>query len=122
MKNQDGCQKIILTYKRDIEKEKNIEKTIEKFSQNNEKSNAFKDLLKEWNSHLIDVKDGTIYEVRVEKTGTTMYIDNKKIYQTESAEFGEMYLKMWSGSNPVDEDLRDKMVLAKTKMNSALIR
>ena len=117
-KEQNGNEKICLTYKREIEKQKNIDKTIEKFEQNNLNAKDYMELLSIWNSHLIDVKEGTVYEVHVNDKGTTMIIDDNILFNTPSIEFGQMYLKIWAGENSVDEELQKEILLAREKINS----
>lgn len=115
--NKNGNEKLTLTYKRDISKEKNIDKTIEKFAQNNNDADKYADLLNQWNSNLIDVCEGTVYEVVVDCNGATMYIDNNKLFHTSDKKFGKMYLNIWSGEKSVDEDLREEILLAKSRLS-----
>ncbi len=114
--DKNGNEKVKLTYKREIPKEKNVEKANEKFSQNNKVTGNLKKLLKEWNSHLIDTKIGSVYEIVVNKHGTTMLLNKKRAFKTKSRSFGKMYIKMWSGKNPIDNNLRDSILLAKNEV------
>lgn len=106
-------QKIKLKYRRDVEVEKNIEKSTEKFNENN--SIVTSSQLKKldlWHSKYVDMQenDTFTFEINEQQNTTTMYVKGQQKLVLNDSEFGKMYLNIWTGIDPVDDDFKEEVL------------
>lgn len=107
-------EKIVLTYNIAIKKEKNIDKMIEKFKENNKLSQEDKSKLDQWTAKTIDTKQGSTYEVIVSKDKSVLKINGaEKLSVNDNGDFSSKFLKIWTGEDPVEDDFKKDILKAK---------
>jgi hypothetical protein len=110
-------EQVSLTYLREIEKEKNIEKSTESFQDNNpditEETSIKLDLL---NSIIVDVKIGDIFKIVIDKQ-TTVLFNGKVVLTIKDRSFGKKYLNIWAGEDSVDDDVSKYINSARKHLN-----
>lgn len=107
-------EKIKLTYDIEVEKEKNMKKILEKFKGNNKVSSQDQVKLDLWVSKTIDAVKGSTYEIIVSSDKSELKINGKKVISfNDNGDFGKKFLKIWSGSDPVDNDLKKSIEKAR---------
>lgn len=109
-------EKILLTYNVKIEKEKNINKMIEKFMENNKMTNEDKEKLYLWSKETIDTFKGATYEITASESSSILKINNQeKLLFKDKGSFSRKFFRIWTGEKPVDDELKQAILIAKNK-------
>lgn len=108
----DG-ERLVFTYTRDIEAEDLREQAMKhlKATQSDEVLKSYASLTEQLQNAYEDVSDGDTYAITVlPEKGIWLDRNDKTVFHSDNADFGDWYLDIWLGDPPIDKGLKKDLL------------
>ena len=105
-----GQEKIVLNYKRDIRKRHSVlgwQKGLRPFLDENPE---FKPKIQWILNNTLDLNEGDVFTIKKDKNQVTLLKNGTITAQIEDAEISQMILTPWIGKQPIDDELKQKLL------------
>lgn len=105
-------RRLQFTYTRELKAEDLREQALKTLREQHDEQTLrdYKELTEQIQAAYVDVKEGDAYAITVHpETGTWLHLNGKKIFHTENASFGQWYLGIWLGPEPINLSLKEAL-------------